>query len=252
MPSSDPAEILYMRDPSILHMGTGESGTVYNLTAGAEKYTVTVNANGHPLKMEVDTGSVVSIINENTYTQILKDCALNPTSLKLLDYNKASVPLLGVTQVPITYKTQEESLPVVVTKGDHPNLLGRNWLTKLKLDWQEVTAYPRTEVNAVSENDPLNEVLKTYDSVFRDGLGKIKHFKAHLHVQPDAKPVFMRPRPVPYALKPAVEKELERLENEGVIRQIECSQWAAPTVNVPKGDTVRSCGDYKVTVNPVT
>ena len=49
---------------------------------------------------------------------------------------------------------------------------------------------------------------------------------------------------VPYALKEAIEKDLERL---GVVEPIRHSEWAAPIVPVPKADgSVRICGDYKV------
>ena len=78
----------------------------------------------------------------------------------------------------------------------------------------------------------------------------MRKFKANLRVKSDAKPVFHRPRSVPYAIKDIIEKELERLEREGIIKKVEHSEWAAPIVPVPKGDgQIRVCGDYKVTVN---
>ena len=56
---------------------------------------------------------------------------------------------------------------------------------------------------------------------------------------------------MPYALKPKVEEELRRLQNEGILTKVEWSEWATPIVPVPKKDgSVRLCGDYKVTVNP--
>lgn len=53
-----------------------------------------------------------------------------------------------------------------------------------------------------------------------------------------------------FALKPAVDQELDRLEAAGIIRSVPTSEWAAPIVVVPKKDgQIRLCGDYKVTCN---
>ena len=56
----------------------------------------------------------------------------------------------------------------------------------------------------------------------------------------------------PQALR-LVDKELERLQSEGTLEPVEISEWEAPIVVVLKRDrpTVRFCGDFSVTVNPV-
>ena len=55
---------------------------------------------------------------------------------------------------------------------------------------------------------------------------------------------------MPFALKEAVEKEIERLEKSGSLKQVEYSDWASPIVPVPKKDgTLRLCGDFKVSLN---
>ncbi|XP_040061407.1 uncharacterized protein K02A2.6-like [Ixodes scapularis] len=87
--------------------------------------------------------------------------------------------------------------------------------------------------------------------MFEPGYGAIKRFKGSLRLKADANPVFCKARPVPYALREQVEKELADLEKAGVIYRVKHSTWATPVVIVPKsgGKEIRICGDYRVTVN---
>ena len=90
-----------------------------------------------------------------------------------------------------------------------------------------------------------------YAEVFKPELGTVKGVTAKLHLKENATPVFQRARSVPYAFRSAVEEELKRMENDGVLKPVEVSDWATPIVCVPKTDgSVRICGDYKGTVNP--
>ena len=78
----------------------------------------------------------------------------------------------------------------------------------------------------------------------------MKEITAKLNLKPGAVPHFHRARSVPFSLKKAVEQEIHRLEELGVLERVVHSEWAAPIVVVPKKDGhVRLCGDYKVTVN---
>lgn len=122
--------------------------------------------------------------------------------------------------------------------------MGRDWLKHFVLDWGHIKTILR-------ENNTLQELLFEFD-VFRDELGTITPMEAKLVVPSTVTPRFHHPRPVPCALRPQVEQELDRLERVGVVERADHSDWAAPVVTVPKKDgQVRICGDYRVTINPV-
>lgn len=62
------------------------------------------------------------------------------------------------------------------------------------------------------------------------------NFMAKLDLQPESKPKFFRPCPVPFALRDSIETELQRLEDAKItcISKVSYSEWAAPIVAVPK------------------
>ena len=94
-------------------------------------------------------------------------------------------------------------------------------------------------------------MLDKYSDIFENKLGTFTSAKARLTLKDDSQARFLKARPMPNALKPKVEEELGRHQNEGILTKVEWSEWATPIVPVPKKDgSVRLCGDYKITVNP--
>ena len=137
-------------------------------------------------------------------------------------------------------------MPAIVVKSPGPNLLGRDWLQEIKLNWQTIFCIQ-------DSNPQLQKILDAYKDVFGKGLGTLKGTEAKIYVDPEATPMFMKARPVPYALKAKVEMELDRLQSEGIISPVEFTEWAAPIAPVVKQNgSVRICGDYKCTVNQVS
>ena len=142
----------------------------------------------------------------------------------------------------VKHNKQTATLPLIVTKGNRPSSLGRDWLAVLQLDWKQVF-----RVHSLTS---LQEVLDAYDEVFADELGTVQGTTTTIQVDPEATPQFHKARPLPYSLREMVEKELERLLKQGLIEPVQFSDWAAPVVPVVKADgSVRLCGDYKITVN---
>ena len=132
-----------------------------------------------------------------------------------------------------------------------PTLFGRDWLQKIQLNWKNIKCLHNVS-SGIQSSENLDNILKCYPSVFQDGIGSVNGIKATLHLKPDATSKFMKPRPVAYSLKPKIEAERDKLELQGIVYRVDTSEWATPIVAIPKKDgSVRICGDFKVTLNPV-
>ena len=126
------------------------------------------------------------------------------------------------------------NLPLLVVQGEGSNLLGRDWLLHLRLDWKQIHNLKHT----VS----VEKILEGHEAVFKEGLGTLKTFKAKIYVDPDVRPIYCKARSVPYSMRVKVEEELDRLVQEGVLEPVQFAEWAAPIVPVVKPDkSVRVC-----------
>ena len=106
-----------------------------------------------------------------------------------------------------------------------PPLLGRDWLGKIHIDWAGIRA-----ITSSKNKLEVESLLSKYPQVFQPGVGTMTEVRAHLSLKPGTQPRFCRPRTVPYAIKEKVGKELDRLEEEGVLQRVNHSDWAAPIV----------------------
>ena len=66
------------------------------------------------------------------------------------------------------------SLPLIVTAGTGPNLLGRDWLTELRLDWKSIFT--------VGMPSTLQQVLDEHRDVFKEGLGEQREIRAKIYI----------------------------------------------------------------------
>ena len=229
-------------------MDSDSSEQSYNLFAvqGQASAPIQVNltVNQRPLTMELDTGASYSLISEQVYKTTWTEAeapSLEQSAVKLHTYTGEQVVVVGSVTVTVCYDTQVVELPLLVVKGEGPSLYGRNWLSKIKLNWGAI--------NQVT-SQVYKKVLNKYPEVFKDELGTLRGTRAKIHVDPQATPRFFKPRSAPYTLRDRVEKELDRLLSEGIIEPIQFSDWAAPIVPIVKEDgRIRICGDYRVTIN---
>ncbi|XP_015772324.1 PREDICTED: uncharacterized protein K02A2.6-like [Acropora digitifera] len=152
----------------------------------------------------------------------------------------------------VKFRGQEKELTLIVVETPGPALFGRNWLSQIQLNWGEIKALKLSKTPQGVMQQKVDQLLQQYESVFSEGVGRLKGHKADLKVEEGCQPSFHKPRQVPYALHPKVEAELTRLEKDGIVSKVEYSEWATPIVPVVKRNgSVRVCGDFKVSVNLV-
>ncbi|XP_024880616.1 uncharacterized protein K02A2.6-like [Temnothorax curvispinosus] len=145
----------------------------------------------------------------------------------------------------------------LVLKGNKVPLIGRQWLSAFglwplkSLSSSDIALNNKQAIHKLQTNDVRDKLLTEFEVLFSNTPGVYNKRSVQIHVNPNTKPVALGARHVPYALKPKIEQELERLVKLGHLEKVESSEWATPIVAVLKGnDQVRICGDFKVTLNP--
>lgn len=161
-----------------------------------------------------------------------------------------SLFVCGTLVCKVEYNGTCVKLPmVVVDHPEKPTLLGRNWLTKIKLNSKELFKVESSGPTESQSSVRSDNTARKYSHLFADSYDGLVGHKAHIRVKKGTKLLFCRPRRVSYALSDAVEAELDNPESNGVIEKVDRSDWASPIVVVEKSDkSVRICV-YKVSVN---
>ena len=209
-------------------------------------YMAVLEINGKPLKMEVDTGAAVTLISQATLRALFPQAELQKSTLTLHTYTTESLGVVGQLEVKVRHRGYEGNHTLYVVRGKGPSLLGRNWLSHIQLDWAKIRRVHSQDVHSAVE-----ELLDKYNDVFTNTPGVMTKHTAHLSLKQGEQPVFRRAHSVPFALRAKVGRELDRLEENGIIRRVEHAEWAAPIVPVIKDDgSLRICGNYKLSINP--
>lgn len=240
-PSSDSEDYEHF----LLHLRQSSTGLVGPLWR-------TLQWKGVPVKMQVDTGSPVSIVTWPTYAQHRRHWPeLDKSSFQLTCF-LGKLPVKGQLHVPVTYAGKTVNATLVVLGCAGPNLCGRDIIQAFQLTGGPVL---NMEVNngKLPNNDEISiaaALKEEYADLFSPGLGLIKGYPVHLQLREGTVPRFCKARSVPYALRESVNEEIARLVDTGILTQVASAEWAAPLVPVVKKDgSIRLCGDFRTTVN---
>ena len=153
---------------------------------------IEVRANGKPLKMEIDTGSALSVISEETRKKIFPDEPLHDSSIILKTYTSEHIRVKGQLNLSVVYEGQKQNLVLLVVEGNGTSLYGRNWIKYIHPNWHKI--------GAVHSSSRLQSILEKHEAVSHT---------VTLQVQPGATPKFFRAKQVPFAIRNAVGSELD-------------------------------------------
>ena len=194
--------------------------------------TLELKLDNRKVIMEIDTGSEISVMSKSEFENCFgkkRLRRLNSTKTILRTFSGEKLKPLGIAKVKVEYEGQKKHLDLFVVEKGMSTLFGRSWLEKLHLNWKAVKKVMKVDkVNCQQESDtdntslrqnnpPLDDLLARYESVFEDGIGKVKGIQANFTFKEDPKPVFCKARTIPFALRHKVEEELNKLEEMGII-----------------------------------
>ena len=95
-----------------------------------------------------------------------------------------------------------------------------------------------------------------FPTLFESTLGCLKDFSLDIRFKPEAKPIFKKPRPVPFSILQDLNEAYEAGIKRGVWELTDFNSYGTPVVPIRKSPlpgqvkaSIRVCGDYSVTVN---
>ena len=206
-----------------------------------------VTVQGTKLYFIVDNGAGRAMVGMPTYLALPDRPPLRPIPKLFHGWDSSMViNVAGYCGVRVNYKGRQHHLPLLVAKGDGPNLLGRNWFKALGFALVETEG-----INEVIDFNSVLDMVKTFPAVSSPSIGCYKGQPVHIHVDPLKPPKYHRARDVKLPLVTKVQDAIQDNVERGIWVPVDHSTWASGIVPVPKSNgDLRLCADYKSTVNP--
>nr|KAG5701977.1 hypothetical protein BaRGS_034559 [Batillaria attramentaria] len=234
------------------------------------------------VKIAIETEDAAKVAKETVYGSKPRPSGKQLGKPKLDDvthrYESASkhdLPVLGTfmgqTTDPVTGK--QSSIPYIVTKIPDLNLLGRNAIQALGISVDKALGLKSIESQVKSEGakeshpktssttyaslqKDCHTLCDKFPDLFKEELGCLKDFELEVKFKSDAKPVFHKARPVPFALRDDLTKGYKEGIAKGVWKPVQFNDYGTPVVPIRKTNSagalkpkLRICGDYSVGIN---
>ncbi|UYV71889.1 K02A2.6-like, partial [Cordylochernes scorpioides] len=221
----------------------GESSDEYTYYTGAENKEK-VQIDGSEINMMIDRGSDRTFISYNKMLELYGHKImpkLHDTTRTFFAYGQdRPLPCYGYFNAVISWKETSISEEIHVIDKKVESLLGGKASFELGII---------KKVNHVNESMSTNieTLVQEHEHLFH-GLGTIKGYSHKVTLKDNYRPIAQRCRRIPYAMVEAVNQELDKMLENGIIEEVhQGSEWVSNIIVVPKRDSeeIRLCIDLR-------
>ena len=214
---------------------------------------LTSRPGAHKLELKVDTGAQVNTLPLRTYRRMFpnslngdgnpKHNALNQTSITLTAYNGTQIKCFGTVDIDCNYSSIWTNTKFYVVDVPGPAVLSLPSCETLNV----VTLHCSISRDPPANNPPklnnINDLINEYPNQF-DHIGEFPTIHK-LVTDPNVPPHINPPRKTPIELKDQITEEINKMEEQGIIKRIEQpTEWVNSLTYVTKRDgSIRVCLD---------
>ena len=195
---------------------------------------------GNYFKAIIDTGSPVSIFTKRDLQKIIVERKVVIRDMidqeRYVDYNKRPLELLGYQFVRLEVAGVTVSKArVLVAPNSGKSIIGRDWLIALRYKITQPIERGECNVNTkftecaevVNEISPeekispeVQQMTREFQELFKRK-GRVKHYEIKIDMKENAKITQQKGRTIPTQLQEQVDKEIEKLIEDGHIEKVE-------------------------------
>ena len=236
------------RDAESSESDSGEEDYIFTVRGRANlpHFDILVGKTKQKIRFLADSGASVNLISKQTFDKMEPKPIIENSSTKIYAYGSPSpINVIGQFKTRLQAGNQTCVSTIQIVEGTEGPVLSWNTCRELHLLTESVltNSAGSESVNATHFADNFPKLFDNQTAEF----AKIKDTKIKLHIDENVKPIAQRHRRIPFHTRKDVEKELEKLEERGIIEKVDGpTPWISPVVVVPKKQGgVRLCIDMR-------
>ncbi|MCP4342601.1 MAG: hypothetical protein GY799_27905, partial [Desulfobulbaceae bacterium] len=180
-------------------------------------------------------------LHHSEYNRLLSHVPLHPTTDSFSNFD-GSITKKGpvrIIRVRVTFKQRSAEIPVHIVDDSCLQVIGLDQMSLLGIQINTaMKSICSSQIDYIlpSAEDLLSELSSKHSRLFSDGIGLILNTSHCIELKPDARPVKMKERQVPFAMQDSGKRALDKLLEEGIIVKADKAEWVHPLHLVGKPD----------------